>query len=138
MYYCSFTRTITQVNKIRQCMQCSIDNRQQNAIAFDLSVIIYLTHRVGQNCFRNINMSFISDKNAKKVKPFQNCLVCLLRPSFYFGYSGITAIKFRCNHSLRPVTVSLERSILTTCIAITVLIINVIFGCLNILTLLDY
>lgn len=82
-------------------------------------------------------MWFISDKTVKKGKRFQNCIVCLFRPAFYFGYTGITAIKFSCNHSRRPVTVFLERSILSTYIAICLLIINIIFGCLNILTLLD-
>lgn len=71
----------------------------------------------------------------KKGNIFRNCLICLFRPAFYFGCTGITAIKFRCDHSGSSVAVFLERSILSTFISITLLIINIVFGYLNILTL---
>lgn len=112
-------------------------NIQQNAKAFDVTAISHFTYSVRQNINKNTNISFIGDNMLKSENSFQNCLICLFRPAFYFGFTGITAIKFSCDHSRPPVTVFLERSILSTFIAITLLIINIVFGYLNILTLLD-
>lgn len=72
-----------------------------------------------------------------KEKRFQNCLVCVFRPAFYFGYTGITAIKFSCDHSQRPVSFSLERSWLSTGISACLFVSNVAVGFLNVNALFE-
>lgn len=71
-------------------------------------------------------------KATSKEKRFQNCLVCVFRPAFYFGYTGITAIKFSCDHSQRPVSFTLERSWLSTGISATLFVSNIAVGFLNV------
>lgn len=73
----------------------------------------------------------VNNTKATEQKRFQNCLVCIFRPAFYFGYTGITAIKFDCDHTQRPVSFSLERSWLSTCIAIFLMAANGTCGTLN-------
>lgn len=48
--------------------------------------------------------------NGVRVPKFNNCLVCYLRPSLYFGCLSITALKFNCIHNQRPSKVFFKRS----------------------------
>lgn len=82
-------------------------------------------------------MAIVQNTQIANEKRFQNCVICIFRPVFYFGYTGITAIKFSCDHSRRPVSFSMERSWLSTSLAAFLLFVNIIFGFLNAYTLYD-
>lgn len=83
-------------------------------------------------------MSFENNNQVvDKPKHFQSCIVCLFRPSFYFGYGGITPVKFRCDHSQTPLFFSLELSWLPLINAAVLMICNSILGFLNIYTLYE-
>lgn len=62
-------------------------------------------------------MSPSVDNTQKSSKRFENCFICFFRPVLRFGYTGITALNFECDHSKRPFHTSLKRSWLATSIA---------------------
>lgn len=45
-----------------------------------------------------------------RIPKFNNCIVCYLRPSLYFGCLSITALTFNCMHSQRPDKMFFRRS----------------------------
>lgn len=83
-------------------------------------------------------MTLANDKlTITKEKRFENCLICLFRPSLYFGYTGITPLKFSCDHSQRPVAFTFGKSWVSLSIATVLLIINLIVGYLKIRILFE-
>lgn len=76
----------------------------------------------------------LENKSPIIAKPmhFKSCVVCLFKPTFYFGFGTITPAKFRCDHSQIPIFYSMELSWLSITIATILLICNLILGSLNI------
>lgn len=82
-------------------------------------------------------MSFVKSSTNENTKTFQSCIVCILRPALYFGCVSITPITFRCDHSQKPLSFSLELSWLSLSIAVILLLWNFVFGSLNIYSLYE-
>lgn len=73
-------------------------------------------------------MSILPKWNGTKIPKFNNCLVCYLRPSLYFGCLSVTALTFNCVHSRRPHEMFFKRSNLFSFIGLILPIVMIAVG----------